>query len=132
MTHTTRFLSRLFGLYCLIVALYMVGHREAMLELIAALVHDAPLLFTLGVLTTLGGLALVLAHNVWSGGIAPVIVTVLGWATLLKGILFLWFSSQGAADFYLGTLRYGELFYFYCAVSLALGAFLAYTGFKKG
>jgi hypothetical protein len=27
----------------------------------------------------LGGLAMVLAHNVWSGGPLPVIVTLIGW-----------------------------------------------------
>src|SRR5690348_14216277 len=32
------------------------------------------------------GTALVIGHNVWSGGVLPVVVTLLGWLTLIKGI----------------------------------------------
>jgi hypothetical protein len=130
MSHTTRFLSRLLGLYCAIAGLLMMGRRDATVDIVTGLVADPPLMFTLGVLMILGGLAMVLAHNVWSGGLAARIVTLLGWAVLLKGVLFLVFASHGAAEFYLGALQYAKMFYFYASVALLLGLFLTYAGFK--
>jgi vacuolar-type H+-ATPase subunit I/STV1 len=84
----TRFLSRLFGVYCLIIALAMLAQREATVLTINALLHDRPLMYVLGVLCLFAGLAMVLIHNVWSGGAAAVVVTVMGWLTLLKGVAF--------------------------------------------
>ncbi len=126
----TRFISRLLGVYCIIVAVAMLMHRETTVETITALVHDRPLMFIVGVITVFGGLAMVLVHNVWSGGAATVVVTLLGWLTLLKGMLFLCLSPGAAADLYLGTLRYSQLFYVYATFSLALGVYLDYAGFK--
>lgn len=38
-----------------------------------------------GMVATAVGIAVVLGHNVWSGGWLPVVVTAVGWAALLKG-----------------------------------------------
>jgi len=40
------------------------------------------------------GLALVLAHNVWSGGALPILVTIVGWISLLKGLMILILPPQ--------------------------------------
>ena len=74
MSPRTRFISRLLGFYSLFVSLAMVSHKHATAEMVMALIRDQPLLFVLGVMTVLAGLAMVLAHNIWSGGALPVIV----------------------------------------------------------
>jgi hypothetical protein len=43
-----------------------------------ALISAPALLFVLGMVTLLAGLAVVLAHNVWTGGLTPVLVSVVG------------------------------------------------------
>ena len=129
MLDETRFLARLIGLYCLLAALAMALQREAWVATVTAIVHDAPLMLLLGVVVVAAGLALVLAHNVWSGGALPLIVTVIGWLTLLKGVMFWVLPPAAAADFYLERLHYGQLYYLYCAVSLALGLYLTVAGF---
>jgi hypothetical protein len=73
MSHHTIYLGKLTGLYCLIFALAMMSHKQASVDTMTALVHDAPLLLFVSVLTLVAGLAIVLAHNVWSGGALPVI-----------------------------------------------------------
>ena len=130
MSYRTMFLARLIGLYCLLAALIMVVHREGMIAAVEALVLDAPLLLILGVITVAAGLALVLAHNIWSGGALPVVVTLIGWLTLLKG-LFLWLlSPAAAAQFYLQQLHYPQLYYLYAAATLLIGAYLTVAGFR--
>jgi hypothetical protein len=76
------------------------------------------------------GLAMVLVHNVWCGGALPIIVTLAGWLTLIKGLLFLFLPADVAVGFFLGGLHYEHLFYLYAAMCFVLGAYLAYGGFK--
>jgi vacuolar-type H+-ATPase subunit I/STV1 len=129
MSERTRFLARLIGLYCVLAALLMSAQRTAMIAAVDALIHSAPLMLLLGVITVAAGLALILGHNIWSGGALPLIVTVIGWLTLLKGVLLWSLSGAAAAQFYSGTLHYAQLYYVYCAFLLALGVYLTAAGF---
>jgi hypothetical protein len=131
MSPRTLFLSRLIGLYCILVALSMITRRQATLESVTALLHDPSMIFIVGVITLAAGLAMVLAHNIWSGGARVVIVTLVGWMTLIKSLLFLFLPPEVEAGFFLRQLHYQELFYLYGAVSLVLGIYLTYGGFKS-
>jgi heme/copper-type cytochrome/quinol oxidase subunit 3 len=130
MPQSTLFLSRLFGLYCLIIAGAMLARRQFTVDAVAALLQEPPLLYILGVILLFAGLAMILAHNRWRGGPATVIVTVIGWLTLLKGVVFVGLSPLPARELYLLQLRFAERYYFYVVVTLALGAYLTYQGFK--
>jgi putative exporter of polyketide antibiotics len=78
MSLRTLFLSRLIGLHCILVALSMITRRQTTLESVTALLHDPSMIFILGLITLAAGLAMVLAHNLWSGGALVVIVTIVG------------------------------------------------------
>jgi hypothetical protein len=130
MSPLTVFLSKLFGLYYLFAALAMILHKQRFVETVTALLRDASVMFLAGVLTLLGGLALVLAHNVWSRGALAVVVTLIGWITLVKGLLFLFLTPETEAEVFLTNLHY-QLFYVYGAISLVLGAYLAYGAFTS-
>lgn len=131
MSPRTIFLSRLIGLYCILVALSMITRRQATLESVTALLHNPSMIFIVGIITLAGGLAMVLAHNIWSGGALAVVVTLVGWIALIKGLFFLFLPSEVEAGFFLQQLHYQELFYFYGAVSLVLGVYLTYGGFTS-
>jgi vacuolar-type H+-ATPase subunit I/STV1 len=87
--------------------------------------------FILGAITLIAGLAMVLAHNIWSGSALAVVVTLVGWITLIKGLSFLFLSSEVETELLLRQLHYPELFYLYGAISLALGIYLTYGGFRS-
>jgi hypothetical protein len=127
----TIFLSRLLGLYCILVAIAMTVQKQAMLDSVTALLRNPPMLLMLGVFTTAAGLAMVLAHNIWTGGALAVIVTVAGWLALIKGVLFLVLPPEAQAEFFLKGLAYRRLFYVYMAITLALGIYLTYGGFTS-
>jgi len=131
MAPRTRFLSRLIGLYCVLGSLSMSVHKQATVAMVDALIHNSPLLFMSGVITLGAGLAIVLGHNVWSGGLLPVVVTLTGWVAVIKGLLFLFLSPEAAIGFW-GNAHYEQLFYLYAGISFALGAYLTYEGFKPG
>jgi hypothetical protein len=130
MSKATVFLSKLLGLYCLIIAGAMLARRSFTLDAVSALLHDPAMLYTLGVLLLFAGLAMVLVHNFWRGRPVTVIVTVMGWLTLLKGVAFVGLLPVAANDLYLVELRFEQLYYLYAVVTLALGAYLTYRGFR--
>jgi hypothetical protein len=128
MSPRTAFLSRLIGLYTVLVSLSMITNKPATMEKLTGLLSSAPLLFVVGLISVAAGLAMVLGHNVWKGGALPAIVTIIGWLTLIKGVVFLLLSPQVASAFYLGTLHYEKFFYLYISVGLLLGIYLTYRG----
>lgn len=130
MSSTTLFLSRLLGLYCILASLSLVVHKQASLSTVNMLVHNPPVVLLLGVITLAAGLAIVLGHNVWSGGLLPVIVTVVGWITLIKGLLFVFLTPDAIANL-LEAMQYNQRFYLYAGVSILIGIYLSYSGFKK-
>ena len=131
MSSRTVFLCRLIGLYCLLCALSMMIRKQSIVETVTALVHNAPLMFFIGIITLVAGLAMVLGHNIWSGGSSAVIVTIVGWITLLKGLLVLLLPPEMEADFLLKGLHYERLFYVYSSISLVIGIYLTYRGFTS-
>jgi hypothetical protein len=65
-------------------------------------------------LITLGlGLAMVLGHNRWSGGALPILVTLIGWGLLLRGLLLLFLPSAQV----LGLVRALQFSTFFTPIS---------------
>jgi len=128
MSPRTVFISRMLGLYCLIASLIMFTHKSAMVEIENTLVHNPAMLFIAGIITLVAGLAIVLGHNVWSGGAPPVTVTLLGWISLIKGVLLL---SPGTTVGFWDSFHYEQLYYVYASISFVVGAYLTYGGFRR-
>jgi len=74
---------------------------------------------------------MVLAHNIWSGSVLAVVVTLIGWMALIKSLFFLFLPHEMEAGLFLRQLHYQQLFYVYAAISLVLGAYLTYCGFRS-
>jgi hypothetical protein len=109
----------------------MMSRRQATVETVTALLQNPSLMFIVGVITLAAGLAMVLAHNVWSGGALVVVVTVVGWMTLTKSLFFLFLPPEMEAELFLQQLHYQQLFYLYSAISLVLCIYLTYGGFRS-
>jgi len=131
MSAKTAFLSKLIGIYCVLLSLVMAASKQSSVQTIIALVHDAPLVFVVGLVIVAAGLAMILSHNVWSGGAVPVIVTLVGWLTLLKGLAFLAIPPPAAVGVFLWGSEYERFFYADMAIVFVLGAYLTYGGFRR-
>jgi len=124
----TIFLAKLIGLYCVLFGLAMGTQKEAMIEIVAALIRNGPVLLIVEAIGVTAGLAIVLGHNVWSGGALPVVVTLLGWIILIRGVVLLFLSPQAKIRFF-EMFRYEQLFPLYVGITLVLGLYLTYAGF---
>jgi hypothetical protein len=86
------------------------------------------LILVTGIFTMASGAALVIGHNVWSGGALPVAVTLLGWLTLIKGIALMATPPRGLTAFY-RVLNYPAWFRLYMTAALLLSTWLTVTAF---
>jgi hypothetical protein len=130
MSPRTLFLSKLIGLYCILIGLSTMTRGQATVESVTALLQNSAMTLILGVITLAAGLAMVLAHNIWSGG-ALVVVTLVGWMALIKSLFFLFLPPEMETGLFLQQLHYQQFFYLYSAISLVLGVYLTYGGFKS-
>jgi hypothetical protein len=94
-----------------------------------AFLRDPLRLFIAALMGVTAGLAIVLAHNVWSGGALPIMVTLLGWASLIKGTLLLVLSTETESRVFIVGLHYEHHPNLYAAFMLLLGAYMTYAGF---
>ena len=129
MATRTAFLSKLFGLYCVIFGVAMLLHKQAMVSTVEDLIHEPPLVLVLGITILAAGIAVVLTHNRWSGGTAAVLVTVFGWLTLIKGAVMVFLTPDGMVS-YFQAFNYAQNFYLFTAFTLIAGLYLTIAGFR--
>lgn len=129
MSALTVFLGKLIGVYCLIVALTMIANRRTTVDAVNDLIRDPPLVLLSGVIAVAVGLGVVIGHNIWSGGALPVVVTLVGWASVIKGIALMALPQGQMAKLY-KALRYERFYLANVNVTLALGLYLTIAAFS--
>jgi hypothetical protein len=130
MAFRTLFLSRLLGLFFLICGLAMLLHKQVYTAAVATVAYEPLAMRWIGIIITLAGLAMVLAHNVWSKPAVAIVVTLLGWLTLIKGIAYLFLPTRWLEGFFQAALNCGACVYLVTVFLLVLGVYLTYEGFK--
>ena len=130
MSRLTIFLAKLIGLVAVIVGLSLGLHKQQSIATINAIVHAPEPLLVIGLIALVAGLAMVLRHNVWSGGAVPVVITLVGWTIVLRAALLLFLSPERLANL-LVVLDFEGLFYAYIGGVIAIGLWLTYAGFTS-
>jgi hypothetical protein len=125
MSRLTIFLARLIGLFTVLLIAALLLRGSSMVE---TLIADRPLMLTYAIISLAIGLAMILGHNVWSGGALPVVVTLVGWLILAKGLLLMFLTPEALTQF-VERMHYGEHIYLYVAPSLVIGLYLTWAGF---
>jgi hypothetical protein len=124
----TIFLGRLLGLFTLITSFWLLVERQNTVSIIPALLGDRPAMVIFAIIALAGGLAIVLAHNIWSGGVLPILVTLIGWVMVVRGVLFLFLPPEATLGI-LAAMQFERLFYVYLAIPFVLGVYLTYLAF---
>jgi hypothetical protein len=113
-------------LIAIAVALFF-NHGAA--PLFAAQIAREPILiFLSGILLFVAGLAIVRAHNHWTGG-WPVLVTVLGWLAILSGLLRMLFPLR-LAEIASVVVQNTGVPLIVAAIMLLLGGFLSIKAYR--
>jgi hypothetical protein len=124
----TIYLSRLIGVVALIIAAAMLADKEMVVAAVGQLGQDRTPLLLLGFIRVACGAAIVLIHNVWSKGFWPLVVTLVGWALLVRGVMVLFVPPDVMAGL-IAASHILDFYYLYAAAPLVLGAYLSLRGF---
>jgi hypothetical protein len=98
--------------------------------IIGATVADGPVMLVYAIISLAIGIAMILAHNVWSGGALPVVVTIVGWLILAKGLLLLLLKPEALSRLIEG-MHYAENYYLFLAPAFVIGLCLTWAGFTR-
>jgi len=90
--------------------------------------EDTAVMLSYAIFSLAMGVAMVIGHNVWSGGALPVVVTLAGWLILAKGIFLLVLPPEAFSRM-MHLMRYREHCSFYLAPAFLLGLYLTWAGF---
>jgi hypothetical protein len=129
MSPLTIFLAKLLGLYCIIFAPAMMMRKQSAVATIKAVTANPPLLLFAEIISLACGLAMIIGHNIWSGGALPVVVTLVGWLMVIRGAGLLALTPAVTAKL-VEALRYEQLFYVYMGGTLFLGLYLTWAAFS--
>jgi hypothetical protein len=72
----------------------MMTRKQSAIATIKAIIGNPPLLLFVEVLGLAGGVAMIIGHNVWSGGVLPVVITLIGWLMVIRGAGLLALSPE--------------------------------------
>ncbi|HWB49453.1 MAG TPA: hypothetical protein VG651_10110 [Stellaceae bacterium] len=129
MPAVTIYLSRLIGVAALVVAVAMLADKPTILAAFDHLGRDRSSLILLGVIRTAFGGGVVLIHNIWTRGFWPLVVTLTGWAILVRGVMNMFLPPEVMGDVF-ETARLADFYYLYAAIPVLLGGYLVLRGFS--
>jgi uncharacterized integral membrane protein len=95
----TLYLARLFSLSCLVMCAAMAARPKRTLALISGMMQNEGLVFSLGVMTLIAGIATLVGHHQWSSPLA-VFVTGMGWLMAAKGLALMVMTGAELAGLY--------------------------------
>lgn len=121
------FLAKLLGPYLAVIALAFLLNLESHHKVTDEFCKSPALIYLGGLFALLFGLLVVLTHNLWIAG-WQVIITVLGWLSLVKGA-WLILAPDTVAKFAKIYRKKTTLLTVKLAILLALGVFLTAKGY---
>lgn len=123
------FLAQVFGLYFILAGITVLLRPAATVELIQTFTNRN-VTFISGFVVLMVGVPLVLLHTVWDGS-WRVLVTVLVWAILIKGLARIFAPDLVVSGVDL-LLAYPRIVRHMVWVFILLGLYLLYLGFEWG
>lgn len=121
------FLAQLFGLYFIIAGTVILFRRKSLIPVVVEFGHDRALILVIALMELIGGLAIAIAHPMWTTDWQG-LITLIGWWMIAESVLYLTMP-------YTGIRRWIRMFntnQWYVAggfLSIALGFYLAGVGF---
>ena len=125
----SKFLSKVMGIYLVIISAGMLIQMDHFVNAIVTLMHEPSLTLVTGFLTLILGITLVVCHNHWEWN-WRLLITIFAWLILLKGFSLI-FYPQLLIDVTIPLVKNQHIYYTFTSIYLALGLLLCYLGFKR-
>ena len=121
------YLAKLFGPVLVILGLSLLVRGQSFVGVFQDILYSPTLIFVLCVLGLLGGIAVILAHNVWAKD-WRLVITILGWASVIESAVWLIVPHTMLQRIVMPLLTPSFLLV-YGIVVLLLGGVLSYFGY---
>lgn len=124
---TSIFIAKILGPYCLIVALGGLFNLKAYQRVIDEFTANTAMIYLSGIMALLFGLLILQYHHMWVFN-WRVIITILGWVGIIKGVYLIFFpgSLPPVAKFY---QKYPLFLASHLILALVLGVVLTAFGY---
>jgi hypothetical protein len=124
---TSILIARIFGLSYLIIGICFLFNRKGFAKIMEDFGKNAALTFYGGLMALVIGIVIILKHNLWVSD-WRVMITIFGWAGLIKGIWLLGFPDS-VSGFMKAYKKNKGLMTVHATVAIILGVVLTYLGF---
>jgi hypothetical protein len=124
---SSRYIAGLIGPLLLAISAAMLLNGRMFTGMVEQLAQNYAVVFLAGMIALVAGLAVVRAHNVWSGD-WRVLVTIFGWLSVIGGLGRMLVPDQAAAI--AQTVVNAQSISYFSVMPLALGAFLTFKGYQ--
>jgi hypothetical protein len=117
--------ARMFAILYLVIGIAGVMDKKYFLNMTNEIMKNPGLRFTWAMFAFVAGFLIISYHNVWTGW--PIIVTLIGWIGLIKGIMILLFPKmlEKKANMVFKGVLAGAMPY----ICIILGLIVGYFGF---
>ena len=123
--YTSEITGKILGTYMFIVSIGILIDSNHYKKALNGITAKSLIVFVWGILTVIIGLILVTFHNIWVQN-WEVIITLISWAALLKGIFYVFFPKICIKLMKNITKKY---LLWVCWIYLIIGAYLMYMSF---
>jgi hypothetical protein len=120
------FFAKVFAIYFVVFGFGMMFNAKTMGKVVDGMIKNSTAVFSIAIWALLLGAAMVVSHNIWEGW--PVIITVIGWITLLKGAFWL-LIPKVFTNFAKSMMKTGGALFASSFIVLIIGLVLGYLGF---
>lgn len=126
----TILLSKVFGIYFVVMGIFMVSRRGWFKAVVTAFVESPALRFMMGIIMLFGGVFMIVSHQDWSN-FSSGFISFLGWAVAVKAVLYMNLSNNMVKKLSWAKVQgtYGWVAGLLC---LALGLYLLNFSFDFG
>jgi len=94
--NTTLIITQILGTIFIVLGLAMVVNKKYTAAAVQDMMQIKGLLWLCGFMATAMGAIMIAVHNVWTTGL-PLLITVMGWMALVKGLFILLFPNWSSS-----------------------------------
>jgi uncharacterized membrane protein len=122
------FLAQIIGIYLIADGIVAITRFKELIPIIEEFKLNKILFFSLGTIVLLLGLIIVLNHNIWHGEPYQIVITLIGWIVLIKGLILFLLPSELIKSI-IDQFNHPNTYRIAGTVTLLFGLWLTYHGF---
>lgn len=129
---TSIFIGKVLGIYMLITCIALLFNQKYYRETFKEIIDNKSFFIISAIISLIIGILIIITHNIWIVQ-WQLLITILGWIALLKGIFLLFFPNASSNLFKKCKTKYKIDLYdwvkWWCLIGLFLAAYLIYMTF---